>query len=42
MITYQEWMVDVGEYCIFTNYVVHLPKLDDVCLLESLHGVEIS
>lgn len=35
--TYQERMVDVGQDGVLRYNVVHLPQLNDVCLLQALH-----
>lgn len=35
-------MIDVGQNSILRNNMVHLPQLDDVGLLKSLHSGELA
>lgn len=41
-ITYEEGMVDVRQDSVLGDNVVHLSELDDLGLLESLHGEVLS
>lgn len=40
--TYQEWVLDVGEDRVLRDHVIHLSQLDDIGLLQSLHGKVLS
>ena len=35
-------MVDIGKDSVFRDNVIDLSQFDDVCLLKSLHGKELS
>ena len=41
-LTYQERMVDISKNGVLGNNVINLSELNDVCLLQPLHGVVLA